>query len=472
MSSWEASTIHPPSRRRTREKSGTTSHVGTTKGARKFLSEQDDIICCENISEFNESFKSEKIIENCKCAIDFNLVDVTTPSIKTNEVKVACVLDAVLCSTYNQTKQCEEECFENACVQKEIVDVWENTQNFDEVFDIVDEIKVKDNMDRIVCYDVNLSIKDSFASIGFVCVSGDVTYSFIYEKEEEGQKKLMHFSQVLPFKQEMSLSESKKESFLKVSLNANVSDIKVNVILDNATNIVKFETPVRARGELFENKLVNCVADGYMEEYESKLEFDDFMALTQPSKQVFESVEKGDFELGGEGEYTLIGYTAQNVTLVNVSKKQQGVAVEGLIGVNVILSYEGAVTSINCEYPFKTELSLTSSANAKAELSLNDIDIRLTGEMLNIECKVGYFIYCCDKFTKRYVCRIEKGEQKPKSDCALEIIFARENQTLFEIGKEFSISEKTLLEQNKDITLPLKEGDKLVVYRQKIVDFN
>lgn len=437
-----------------------------------YLSEENEVVALENISEFNEETKNELICSSSKCVVDFTLVDVTTPSIKTNEVRVACVLDVTLSLTKNNQMKCEIENEEEICTQKDVVEVWENVENFDEVFDLVDEIKVKDNMDKIICFDVNLCVKDSFASTGFVCVSGDVHYSFIYEKEEDGEKRLAHFSQVLPFKQEMSLPDSKKEDFFNVNLNINTSDIKVNVVLDNNSNIVKFETPVRVKGELLENKLVDCIFDAYMENYKTELKYEELSTITNPSKEVFESVEKGSFELSGEGEYSLIGYTSQSVTLSSVTDNERGVVVEGLVGVNVILSYEGSLTSINCEYPFKTEFNYENASNVKAELSLSDFRADLNGKMLNIECKVGYLISSFGKISKRYVSEIEVKEEKQKPDCALEIIFAKEKQSLFEIGKQFSVSEKLLLEQNKDITLPLKEGDKLVIYRQKIVEFN
>lgn len=437
-----------------------------------YLSEENEVVSCENISEFNEESKNELIKESSKNYIEFKLVDVTTPSVKTNEVRVACVLDSVLHITCNDMKKYDDGEQDDICTKKEVVDIWENIEYFDETFDIVDEIKIKDNLDRIICHDVNVCVKDSFASIAFVCVSGDVTYSFVYEKDVDGEKQLCHFTQTLPFKQEMSLSESKKECFFNVGLNVNTSDIKVNVVLDGETNIIKFTTPVRAHGELYENKIVDCVSDAYMEEYDTQLINENFKSITNLSKEIFESVESGSFELGGDGEYSLIGYTAQNVTLTNVVCGDNETNIEGLISVNVLLSYEGGLTSINCEYPFKSKFNLNKNKFLNASLSLNGINVSLADKLLNVECRVGCLIFCYDKFAKSYVCKIEKLEQKQKPDCALEIVFVKENQTLFDVGKEFSVSEKMLLEQNKDINLPLKEGDKLVIYRQKIVDFN
>lgn len=437
-----------------------------------YLTEEGEIITLENISDFNEECKSEGVVGNEKSSVDFVLVDVTTPSVKSNEVRVACVLDATVKLTDNKKLTYESEANEDVCYQKKVVDIWENISSVDESFDVTDEIRISGSMEKIISYDVDLIVKDCFASLGFVCVSGDVSYSFIYEREEEGERKLVHYCQKLPFKQEIALSESKKECYFSADLMVNSSDVKVNVVLDNNSNIIKFISPIRVRGELFENKIIDCISDAYMVDYECELKNEKLVTITNPKSEAFESVESGNYELGGEGEYGYIGYTAQNVTLTSLTSKGDGVDVEGLISASVLLNYEGGMTAINCEFPFKTHLKCEKNEHTFASLSLINLDIALNGRVLNIEARVGYYISSYGKGECTFVSKIEKTVEKEKPDCGVEIVFARENQTLFDIGKMFSVSENMLLEQNKDVVLPLKEGDKLVIYRQKIVNFN
>ena len=69
------------------------------------------------------------------------------------------------------------------------------------------------------------------------------------------------------------------------------------------------------------------------------------------------------------------------------------------------------------------------------------------------------------------ITNVTLGDEKPKDDCALYIYIVKPNQTIWDVAKDINSSQELILEQNPDIELPLKAGDKLVVYRPNVMNF-
>ena len=63
------------------------------------------------VADFNEVFDNIEIEDSSIAELDCKIVDITTPSIKSNEVKVACILDiniSIICEKENELK-CETD---------------------------------------------------------------------------------------------------------------------------------------------------------------------------------------------------------------------------------------------------------------------------------------------------------------------------------------------------------------------------
>ena len=69
------------------------------------------------------------------------------------------------------------------------------------------------------------------------------------------------------------------------------------------------------------------------------------------------------------------------------------------------------------------------------------------------------------------ITQVVVGDEKKQDDCALQIYVVKPNQTVWDIAKELSVSQELILEQNENVSLPLKAGDKLVVYKTNLVKY-
>ena len=88
----------------------------------------------------------------------------------------------------------------------------------------------------------------------------------------------------------------------------------------------------------------------------------------------------------------------------------------------------------------------------------------------NLNTKTSY----AEMFAENEDCLITQvvlGDEKKQDDCALQIYVVKPNQTVWDIAKELSVSQELILQQNESVSLPLKVGEKLVVYRTNLMKY-
>ena len=79
--------------------------------------------------------------------------------------------------------------------------------------------------------------------------------------------------------------------------------------------------------------------------------------------------------------------------------------------------------------------------------------------------------YVLRKTAVNIISDIALASSKPIDDCSLCIYIVKPNQTLWDIAKELGVSQELILEQNSDVEFPLRAGEKLVVYRPRVINF-
>ena len=61
---------------------------------------------------------------------------------------------------------------------------------------------------------------------------------------------------------------------------------------------------------------------------------------------------------------------------------------------------------------------------------------------------------------------MEEGAAKEDDNIAISLYIAKEGESLWDVAKMLSTDEKTLMQLNPDIKLPLRSGDKILLYRE------
>ena len=123
--------------------------------------------------------------------------------------------------------------------------------------------------------------------------------------------------------------------------------------------------------------------------------------------------------------------------------------------------------------PFSVEEKVEGEESDVVTLCLNNVTARSKrGKEIEVSAELSVYADMSSRLTESIISNIVVGDEKPKDDCTLYLYLAKPGQTIWDIAKEMNVSEEMILEQNEGLELPIKGGERIVIYRPKIFGFD
>ena len=429
-----------------------------------YLTEDGRVLSINNMSDFDEALEVENLSEDAFATVNFKVVDVTTPSVKSNEVKVACVMEAS-CSiegkNYFDNVNIEDGVF---CKKKE-VDNFELSCHFKEAFELEEEIRINDELNNVLALDSELCIKDVYAGNGFVVVSGQIFYCVVYDTEDCVFKS---HKQAIDFKQEIAVDSATIDSKVCVNLSLQQNLIKMSIIQEDGYNTIKLEMPIIAYGSVYNKAYIEVVEDAYSENNILTVSTRQLTLIEQVYSNSIEDFVRETVAINEVEGAKLLGFSGANVVVSSSYVDGDKLNIEGVVSGTVIFDANSQITSIIAEVPFivsntKPEYTELDGVDVVAGLSDFDVSIKSNTEM-ELSAKLNLYLTGIKHRNINAVDTIEVVSKRPERDCAIEIIVTGEQNTLWDLGKTLGVSAEQLLLQNPNLTEPISAGQKVVVY--------
>ena len=150
--------------------------------------------------------------------------------------------------------------------------------------------------------------------------------------------------------------------------------------------------------------------------------------------------------------------------------------IEGVVTTTILyLNKENNSThSVEVEMPFSTTTSTGQKEDmmAEVELALTQITARARrGKEIEVSAVLEIYSDIYNNAENAVITKVEEDEEIPESDCAMTFYISKDGDTIWSIARELKISTDLLLAQNPNLTYDIVAGTKLVVYRQRQVEF-
>lgn len=319
------------------------------------------------------------------------------------------------------------------------------------------------------------SIKSIVPSNDYFAVSGEI-FSTIVVENSEGQIKTL--TKETSFSEEIEGKGVNKDSNIQATI-----CLGETIVNDDADdNKFVLEVPFVINYFAYNKNQTKCVCDAYSLTNEvnlttSSLVRDEFETTKLAEENLLTNFTLSDDILSID---KILAVVPLNLQTVNSEVRCNETLVEGIASVNLVYNHEdddgnNVLSSVDIDVPYSICFSTpdtTEKEDARLALSFGDINVKARhGKELEILCelKLNYSIVnqCISSITTEIVL----GEEKPPKDCALEIYVARENETLWDIAKKLNITVADLLTQNGELSMPLKDGQKIVAYNRLCQDY-
>ena len=437
--------------------------------------ENENIVPLTQKSNFSQVFENSTITPDSIVNIFANLLELKNISSSTEIAYSAIISFDIYSLSQNSEIICARP-VENVFIKEGEVlyNSFVNNITYDGMvnFEIVKDNKI----DKILYITNNAYIKSVISSNDYFVVSGEV-YSWVTFQSEDGEIKSL--SKTNTFSEEIECVGVTKESIIQTQIQT-----KESTIIENSEkSLFSFDTPIKIMAQIFNKSIVKCVVDAYSIKNEVKLtttsfEEDEFISTRQLEENLLTN-----FTIAEDVPIVdkILSITPVNISLVNQIVKDRELILEGVVNINLIYYFEdeeglNILNSLDIELPYSLNVNISDvkqDDKVITQMSLGDINIKnKRGKELEIlaEIKINYDIV--KNNVSAVSTQILIGEEKPQKDYSLEIYLAKEKQSLWDVAKELNVSTADLVSQNADLTLPLTKGEKIISFKQRIIDFD
>ena len=167
-----------------------------------------------------------------------------------------------------------------------------------------------------------------------------------------------------------------------------------------------------------------------------------------------------------DGEYTLQAAVLPRAEIA-IKKGERGMEAEGAVLAEVLLcGGDGAHRSATLTLPFVFPVDI-NGAEAEADCLVCGLNIRRkkSGEA-EAEATLKLAFRSFEERSWAYISEASEGEEYPENDAGFSVFMTEAGEDLWQVAKRLSCAPEDLKKSNPTLEFPLKDGERIFVYRQ------
>lgn len=336
------------------------------------------------------------------------------------------------------------------------------------------EISVDGKFKRVIFSSYTGYVKGINVKTDYFVLNGEMLVTLLCEYED-GQLKTI--SKAFEFNEEIEQKGIGEDDILQVDFRTAFRP-EVNIVIgSNGETLIDIGMPYTVQGEVYTCYNQEVIVDAYDTKREVNLTTESFEnSICKPAYFAEEKII-ATFNLSEDSPRVerILGTSGENISLVNTIVRDGELTLEGIANVCTIYYSEDeegnkVLNSVLIDLPYSLAISnkeLKEGNVATISIKLGEISVKnKKGRELEVVANVYVCYNVSTPTVSAFTTSVAFGDEKPTPEYSLEIVVCKQDETLWDVAKRLSVKEELLLAQNPDVILPLKEGDKLVVFRE------
>lgn len=422
----------------------------------------DKNICrAERGAEFFHKAENPLITPACFCRAELSSENVSWRR-EGSGLYVSVIVDATL-NVYGNKQMEYLSGGDGLITKKEVISVSKTVSAFGET-EGEDEFETE-YVGDLLMHSETATVSHIAANGGQIDIEGEVLLNICVLKKDDS---VCSYERLIPYRMQIP----SEEAFGSVNVGARVAvkSAQITMQLDEEKEVGKavFSYCLAAECVLSVKEDVERVADAFSSRQQVRLE------RKKDGGRYLMKQEKGVERIGGnallspavDGEYTLCAAVLPRAEML-CRKGERGWEAEGAILAEVILkNTDGTRRSATLSLPFLFPIDAEGD-EVEADCLVCGLNIRRkkTGET-EAEATLKYGFRAYQNREWEYVSEAEAGEEYPDADSAFSVFMTKAGEELWEVSKRLGCSPEDLKKSNPNLDFPLKDGERIFVYRQ------
>ena len=436
--------------------------------------ESAGITALDYSAEFKDKFVCDSEVLG-EVVLSSNVVDVTS-SIVSNGIRVVAIvettIDNIVSKDINVLTSINSQ---DVNIQYKDVEFSTYIGKAYEKFDVTQEFDVK-NATKILMVTPNACVTSVTPNENYMTVNGLLNVDVCYQTGDSNGDVTSDF-QTFDFSWDIALTGITDTSVIQSEISIMFNEIKVTTMLEEGGANVNLYVPIAFAGYVFAKTNMSVIDDVYIKSNYLSITSETFDSIVgMPSLQFRDNIS-GTASIADTAPFIdeILGVCTNNIVLASSRVDNNKLSIEGVANATVVyLTKEtNALTAVQVEMPFSVEQKVDGNMASVVTLCLSDVNARSKrGKEIEVSSNLSVYVDMYGMNTMQVISNLTMGDEKPKDDCSLYIYIVKDNQTIWDIAKEMNVSEELILEQNPDVELPLRSGEKLVIYNPSLLGFD
>lgn len=326
------------------------------------------------------------------------------------------------------------------------------------------------NIGKIMWKDIQLLDLSFTPMDGKIQIQGMMYGFFLYEPEEETEQlQCLELSKAVTTFIELSECEENAKIWMKDYSKHLLVETRPD--FDGEERLLYIELAMDLSIKIFKNIKCSLLCDAYS--YKNKI---------QPLEKVIESKRilktiSGQARVedlcSRASNIVKILHTEATISSTNYEMGGDSVGIRGIVHIELLCETDDTKNLYTCvikEMPFEIKENVGTQQLDETILGMTGIvQIHSSLEEAGIHCHIliGYKIIVSEKIKRKIVSEImEKDIDESKKTPAIAVVFAKEGETVWEMGKKYQVPILSIMERNELINDELKTGQKIIVCKE------
>ncbi|MCH5159678.1 MAG: DUF3794 domain-containing protein [Clostridiales bacterium] len=427
----------------------------------KFLySDGTSVLSAGYNADFTASMASELLDTDSK--LTFDVVTVETKVDTNANTATLTILLEITAYAYvsDSTPYCADG--EDVYMRREGIEVLEGADIINIPLVIDEELNASRNINTVLLAESNLCVTDSTLLDGILRLSGDATVRLTYISEGKIVTDTLPFS----FERELDAAGIPEGSQIKLNLTPKNTKVRLDISEEEVNTALTVEITANAAVVALSIGVIDIVTDAYGAG--SDFEFEKRTITTTLPCGSTVAKRRTSQSLPLEGGKTVATAVNVGAVVTKCESLERRALVEGVVYATVLYTTETGTESAQLELPFAESFDvdyLMPQCQCHANVVVTDFAVREQGG-LQADAELCVTIESQRDVSYTVIVSAEEQPFDKTQLPAIEVCLAHKGETLWQLAKGLHMSEDDLLAINPEITNPLEQDARIVVFNK------
>ena len=430
---------------------------------------------------FEEKIYTDKNVSGESLRVLAKVDDLTIRLINSRKLNIRSIVGVVITQDelYDEEVVMDVEDPQMCEILKKPLDVTTIVLDTRDIYRVREELEVPDGMPNIytiIWKDIRVEGLNFVPMDGKISISGETNGFFLYEGEEEDSIP-RYFEVSRPFSGILDIPECRENTLLRIDYEVEPAHVEVKPDYDGEERQIDMEVEMKLYIKLYQNVTVSVVADAY-----GILEKMDPVMKESRCEKIIKK-EGGKIKTGDTWENTEKPGAEMQILRVSghileeeVELKEEEAQLSGILHVDVLCAVKEDNDPYRCismDIPYDHNVSVNGAAHQcpyYGKICLEQLGPVMQGDKIEVRAILTYQLMVYQTVAEPLLMDMRKteAEKDQKVLPVMSVYFAKENESIWEVGKKYQVPLTTIRDLNQLTEDTLHDGQKVLIVKEMV----